>query len=225
MCSEFLLPRWIRRPSSWRGATCAAFRAEARSSQDYTAPRCDDSLQERCVKHLWTCQPLWACVWPRCDIIPRSHINSFHSILSPHPLFISFFFCFPFPPCSVYLHRSGLLVGLVFPTFPAMWNKTGRETREKCDAVKRGWEEGRGDGCKTGCETQEEREPRRSPSREAGSSSSRRSLPPQRGLARRYLTYYFTRAYLKSLLHVISQNGVFFFLHSDESCCWRLLEF
>lgn len=80
-----------------------------------------------CVKHLWTCQPLWACVWPRCDIIPRSHINSFHSILSPHPLFIYlFFFSYPFAPCSMYLHHSGLLVGLVFPTFPAMWNKTGK---------------------------------------------------------------------------------------------------
>lgn len=133
---------------------------------------------------------------------------------SLHPLpssSIYYFFGFPFPPCSMYLHHSGLLVGLVFPTFPAMWNKTGRETREKCEAVKRGWEEGRGDGCKTGCETQEEGEPRRSLSRETGSSSSRRSLPPQRGLARRYLTYYFTRAYLKSLLHVISQNVFFFF--------------
>lgn len=55
-------------------------------------------------------------------------------------------------------------------------------------------------------EEMDAREPRRSQSRETGSSTSELNLPSQQGLARHYLTYYFTRAYLKSLLHDEIQN-------------------
>lgn len=124
----------------------------------------------------------------------------------PSRSFFFFLFGFPFLPCSMYLHCSSLLVGLVFPTFSLYGTRRGgrreRNVRQ-WSRVERKW---RGDGCKTGWETEEEREPRRSPSRETGSSSSKLNLPSQRGLARRYLTYYFTWAYLKSLLRDEIQN-------------------
>lgn len=142
-----------------------------------------------CVKHLWTCPSLWDHTWPLCDTLPRSRLQRIDS----SPLTLRFGLS-----GSVYFYCCSLLVGLVFPTFLSVWNKTGSETREEKWASEVCWEEGRGDGCKTGCETEEEREPRRSQSRETGSSTSKLNLPSQQGLARRYLTYYFTLAYLKS---------------------------
>lgn len=131
----------------------------------------------------------------------------------------SFFFLSFWLPLPSLFHVPALQQSLGRPcssNFFSVWNKTGRETREKCKAVKQGWEGGRGDGCKTGWETEEEREPRRSPSRETGSSSSKLNLPSQRGLARRYLTYYFTWAYLKSLLRDEIQNLK---KKRKEKCC------
>lgn len=173
-----------------------------------------------CVKHLWTCQSCWDHIWPPVTF-SLAVICCLSTVFCPFStLYLPSrcFFGFPFPPCSVYLHRSSLLVGLVFPTFLSVWNKTGSETRERQDSEV-GWDEGRGDGCKTGWETEEEREPRRSQSRETGSSTSKLNLPSQQGLARRYLTYYFTRAYLKSLfqdeIQVLEEKKVV----SQNNCC------
>lgn len=114
----------------------------------------------------------------------------FSTLYPPSPSF----FVLPFRACSVYLYCSSLLVGLVFPTFSLCGTRQGVRLERKASrwsglgGRKRRWMQNRlRDGGREGAKTVPEQ------------GNGELNLPSQRGLARRYLTYYFTRAYLKSL--------------------------
>lgn len=142
ICFEyFLLPCWISRPSCliWRDATWAT-----------CSPRitwclfCDDSQYE--------------CVWNTCEHASLCGIVSDHAVTfslavistvfcpffnTLSPLTLLFFLSFWLPLPSLF-HVPALQQSLgrpCFSNFFSVWNKTGRETREKCKAVKQGWEE------------------------------------------------------------------------------------
>ncbi len=85
------------------------------------------------VKHLWLSQCFWDCIWPPHDFFPWIHLQSINSFLSIfYPLFpLTLLFFLLFLPCSVYLYRSSLLVGLVFPTFSLYGTRRGVRLERK----------------------------------------------------------------------------------------------
>ncbi len=103
-----------------------------------------------CGVFLWR-QSLWTCV-NTCEHVTAFETASDHLVTSSLAVIckISTVFCpfstlylpsrsvfgFPFLPCSVYLYCSGLLVGLVFPTFSLYGTRQGSETGEKGKTVK-----------------------------------------------------------------------------------------
>lgn len=96
-------------------------------SQDYMVPFCDDSLYE-CVQN--TCEHASLCgiVSDHAVTFSLAVISTvfcpFLNTLSLITL-LFFLFGFPFLPCSMYLHCSSLLVGLVFPTFSLYGTRRG----------------------------------------------------------------------------------------------------